>query len=201
MTGPSGAGKGAACRLFAKYGVPSVDTDAVYHDLLAKGGKIVAELTEAFGKEILTDGLVDRQKLGLAVFGREDTPSRLDTLNAITHKYVIEHSFTIARELTEQGAKAVLIDAPQLFEAHLEKECELVLCVLADKQTRLMRILERDGITRDAAMRRFNAQRDDAFFRENCHVIFENNGDLDALEAQICTFLKDRGLLPPTEVI
>ena len=201
ITGPSGAGKGAACSLFAKYGIPSVDTDAVYHRLLEEGGSIVTELTDAFGKEILTSGLIDRKKLGAAVFGREDTASRLHKLNTITHKYVLERAMAIAAELTAQGAKAVLIDAPQLFEAHLEKDCELVLGVLADKSVRLARIIARDDITEDAAMRRINAQKDDAFFRENCNVIFENNGDICALEAQIRTFLKDRGLFPQTEEI
>lgn len=199
LTGPTGAGKGEVCRIFAKYGIPSIDTDAVYHTLLAEGGSIVTELTEAFGKDILTNGLIDRKKLGAAVFGHPDTPDRLYKLNTITHKYVLERSFATAKTLLQNGAMAVLIDAPQLFEAHLERDCELVIGVLAERSVRLSRILARDGITEEAAMKRIAAQRSDDFFRENCHVILENNGDLAALEAQVRTFLKDQGMLSPTE--
>ena len=195
LTGPSGAGKGAACAIFADYGIPSVDTDRVYHELLAEGGAMTAELISAFGADILTEGIVDRKKLGATVFGHSDTAKRLHILNAITHKYVLERSFALIAEMARQGAKAALIDAPQLFEAGLEKHCDLVIGVLADTEVRLARILQRDGITKEAAMKRLNAQHSADFFREHCHVILENNSDLSALRAQIHAFLNDQGLL------
>ena len=146
-----------------------------------------------------TNGLIDRKKLGIAVFGHTDTPNRLHKLNTITHKYVLERTFATAGTMLQNGAVAVLIDAPQLFEAHLERDCELVIGVLAELPIRLSRILARDGITEEAAMKRIAAQKSDDFFRENCHMILENNGDLTALEAQIPTFLKNQGMLSPTE--
>ena len=48
LTGPSGAGKGAVASLFAKYGIPSIDTDAVYHRLLVPPSPCLDELTERF---------------------------------------------------------------------------------------------------------------------------------------------------------
>ena len=195
LTGPSGDGKGAACKIFAKYGIPSIDTDAVYHDLLQTDSALTAELTAAFGTEVLgCEGKIDRKKLGAAVFGHENTPTLLHTLNTITHKYVMATTWKLVRDLEQKGARAVLIDAPQLFEANVEKDCRFVIAVLADREIRLTRILQRDGISREAAERRINAQRDDSFFRENCQYILENNGDKDALEAQICRLLEDSGL-------
>ncbi len=192
LTGPSGAGKGAAAAIFAKYGIPTVDTDAVYHALLAAGGAMTAELTEAFGKDILdAGGRVDRKRLGGVVFGKENTPALLHILNAITHKYVVKRTRELLAEFRAAGARAAIIDAPQLFEAELEKDCDIVIGVLACRDTRLTRILQRDGITREAALKRMDAQRPDAFFRENCHIILQNDSDTAALEAQIRTFLKN----------
>lgn len=186
LTGPSGAGKGAVCAIFAKYGIPCIDTDAVYHQLLAESDALTAELADAFGTAILdADGKVDRKKLGAAVFGKENTTELLHTLNHITHKYVMAKTWEIVHDLEKEGAKAVLIDAPQLFEAGWESRCDKIIGVLADRDTRLARIIARDGIDRDAALRRINAQREDAFFRRSCHTILENNGSMAELEQQI----------------
>lgn len=195
LTGPSGAGKGAAAAIFAKYGIPSIDTDAVYHELLEKNADLIAELTDAFGKQILDgNGRVDRKKLGAIVFGQENTPTLLHTLNTITHKYVMAKTHEMAQEHEKNGARALLIDAPQLFEAHIEGECDLILGVLADRETRKARIMARDGISEEAATRRMNAQRPDDFYCGACHHILTNDGDLSALEAQILRFLENSDL-------
>lgn len=192
LTGPTGAGKGAAASIFEKYGIPSIDTDAVYHTLLAESGDMTAELVAAFGQAILDGhGAVNRKKLAATVFGQKNTPALLHTLNTITHKYVMAKTHELVRETEKSGARAVLIDAPQLFEAHIEQECDLVIGVLADRNTRLSRIMARDGISKEAAEKRILAQHDDAFFRRVCHHILENDGDLAALEAQIRRFLED----------
>ncbi|MBQ8357186.1 MAG: dephospho-CoA kinase [Clostridia bacterium] len=191
LTGPTGAGKGTAAAIFQKYGIPSVDTDAVYHELLERGGSMTHELATAFGSHILDEnGIVDRKKLGATVFGHENTPELLHTLNTITHKYVMTVTRELLWEMEKSGVRAVLIDAPQLFEAKIEKECDIVVGVLADRDLRLSRIMARDGITRDAALRRINAQHDDTFYREACQYILKNDGDPDALEAQIRLFLE-----------
>ncbi len=195
LTGPSGAGKGTAAKLFAQYGIPSIDTDAVYHTLLREDDALNAELANAFGTLILNEnGRVERKRLAAAVFGQENTPALLHTLNTITHKYVMARTWKLVREIEENGARAVLIDAPQLFEAGVEKDCLFVIGVLAPREVRLARIIKRDGIPRDAAERRINAQRDDAFFRKACQYILENDSDEAALEAQVRALLEHSGV-------
>lgn len=191
LTGPSGAGKGAACLIFAERGIPAIDTDAVYHTLLDTDTALKNELIAAFGDDIAgSDGRIDRKRLGAKVFGHENTPALLHTLNAITHKYVMAKTWETVREIEKSGARAVLIDAPQLFEAGVQKDCLFVIAVLADRERRLERIIARDGITKEAATRRIDAQRPDSFFRENCQYILENNGDESALAAQIDRLLE-----------
>ena len=195
LTGPSGAGKGTAAKIFAKFGIPAIDTDAVYHALLREDDALTAELAAAFGDGILgEDGRVDRKKLGNTVFGKENTPALLHTLNTITHKYVMARTRKLVREIEEGGARAVLIDAPQLFEAEADRDCLFVIGVLAARELRLDRIMARDGIDKAAAERRLNAQRDDGFFRSACQYILENNGDEKALEAQIRHLLEHSGV-------
>ena len=195
ITGQSGAGKGLACRIFARYGIPSIDTDGIYHELLLQKGAMTDELVRAFGQEILNKtGTVERVRLAQAVLGHADTDARLHTLNTITHKYIMAKAHELVQSYKDTGARAVLLDAPQLFEAGIEHECDLVLGVLANRETRVARICARDGIDRTAAVRRINAQKNDAFFRAHCHCILENDADEAHLESQIRTFLKNSEL-------
>ncbi len=195
ITGRSGAGKGAACEIFKKHGIPAVDTDAVYREILAAKGDCTDELVQAFGTQILNEnGLVERKKLAARVFGKENTPALLHSLNSITHKYIMAKTWDIVRVHRERGVRAVLIDAPQLFEAGLEKEVDLTLGVIAPDELCIKRILERDGISRENATKRLAAQHDNDYFRAHCTAVIENTGSQAQLEAQICQFLKEFGV-------
>lgn len=195
LTGPSGAGKGAVAAIFQSFGIPSIDTDAVYHQLLDEGGAITKELTASFGQELLDEhGRIDRKKLSATVFGKENTPALLHTLNKITHKYVMARTNERIDALAQSGVAAVLIDAPLLFEAGVDKACDAVIGVLSDRAVRLSRITARDSITEEAAQMRLDAQKSDDFYRSACQYIIENNGDRTALESQIRCLLKKLNL-------
>ncbi len=195
ITGRSGAGKGACCEIFQKYGIPAIDTDAVYHELLSRKGACTDELVGAFGKKILNEnGLVERKKLAARVFGKENTEALLHTLNSITHKYIMAKTWDTVQVHRKNGARAVLIDAPQLFEAGVEKECDLTLGVIAPDALCIERIMARDGISRENAAKRLAAQHDNDYFRAHCTAVIENAGTQAELEAQICQILKNLGV-------
>lgn len=189
LTGPSGSGKGTVAAVFARYGIPSIDTDAVYHALLIPPSACLDELAEAFGKEILSaDGTLDRKALAALVFapGQE---AALSTLNRITHRYVLDEARRLLDAYREQGKAAVLVDAPQLFESGFDAECDRILSVLAPRRLRLSRIMARDGLDEARAEARLNAQKPDAFFRERSHHVIVNDGDGADLEAEVLRLL------------
>ena len=81
-------------------------------------------------------------------------------------------------------AKIVFSDPAKLqtlFEAGADDFCDKIVAVLAPHDTRVARIIERDGLSNEAARARIDAQPNDMFYREKCDFIIENNGDLDAL--------------------
>lgn len=197
LTGPTGAGKGTASAIFRKYGIPSIDADKVYHELLLNPESPCTQaLASAFGKGILCkNGCVDRKKLAGMVFGHPDTPNRLHKLNTLTHTYIMAKVKEMTEKYRKEGARAVLLDAPQLFEAGADRECDRLIAVLSEKEKRLSRILARDGLSAEAAEKRIFAQQDDSFFRARCPVILENNGSVAELEEKIKAFLLENGLL------
>lgn len=195
ITGKSGAGKGLCCEIFQAHGIPAIDTDAVYHELLCAQGPCTSELIEAFGTDILGENaLVDRKKLAARVFGKENTKALLHTLNGITHKYIMAKTRELVQLHRQNGARAVLIDAPQLFEAGVEKECDLTLGVIAPNELCITRIIARDAISKERAAARLAAQHDDDYFRQNCTAVIENTGSRAELEAQICQILAKFGV-------
>lgn len=194
LTGPSGAGKGEVSRILSStYGFPVINADQVYHGILQPPSSCLKELTERFGAQILTpSGELDRRKLGDTVFG---SPAALEALNAITHRYVMEEIRRQLEHLRRAGTRVAVLDAPQLFEAGATKDCSTVISVLADKRVRLERIMLRDGIDAERAMRRINAQKSDDFFRTHSNYIIENNGFVEQLSPNIHAILCKLGVV------
>lgn len=178
LTGPSGAGKGLVGEALRARGIPVLDTDKVYHTLIAGPSECTVALAAAFGEEILTDaGGVDRRRLAAIVFcGGEEEKTRTRLLNGITHKYVLARCEGWLAEEAEKGREAAVLDAPLLIEAGIHLRCDLVLAVLAPYDVRLSRILVRDAITEAAARARLDAQPKDSFYRTHAHLVFVNDG-------------------------
>ena len=195
LTGGTGAGKGAVSACLSKNNIPTLDTDRVSRLVCEVGQPCLAALAEQFGEEILlTDGSLDRAGLAALVFGDPDPDKKaekLAALNRITHHYILEYARDWLCEQKNNGYSAACIDAPQLFESGFDAECSFIIGVTAECETRIARIITRDGITREKALQRIASQHDDAFFAANCDIIIENNGDLDALETAVQTILTD----------
>ncbi len=193
LTGPSGAGKGAVSSVFAAHGIPVIDADDIYHRLLVPPSACLNELVYTFGPQILTpSGMLNRPLLREIVFSDSES---LAMLNRITHTYVMA---TIRKKLEDyrrEEVRAAVLDAPQLFEAEANRDCNIIVSVLANRETRIERIMQRDGIDRDAAEKRLAAQKSDEFFRTHSDYIIENNDDLQNILPAVQRILRETGVL------
>lgn len=194
LTGPSGAGKTTFCQIAADLGIKSIDTDALYHSLLVPPSPCLDELVCEFGEKILdSEGCLDRPRLAAVVFG-EGGESKLDKLNEITHKYVLGEARSIIADADQNGERAIIVDAPALFESGFDKECDFTVCVLAERASRLDRIVGRDKITEDLARARIDAQKSDEFYKNNSDHTVINNGSPELMKADIQSILSNMGL-------
>ncbi len=182
LTGPTGAGKSTVAAYLADQGFPCVDADAAAREITAVGSPTLLPLADTFGQDILlANGALDRKKLAARAFA---DPAATARLNAITHPAIIALMDKKAAALQAAGAKAVIIDAPLLFEAGMEKNCDHTVAVVAPDRVRCQRIMQRDGISTDAALLRMQAQPSADFYKARAEVVLENNGDLAALLQQ-----------------
>ena len=76
-----------------------------------------------------------------------------------------------------------------LFEAEADAWCDVTAAVLADRETRIQRIMARDNISHEYAALRIDAQHDDKWYRSRCDFCLMNNGDLEALRQQVNTVI------------
>ena len=195
LTGPTGAGKGVVSDVFAAHGIPVINADDVYHALLIPPSACLNELVYTFGPQILTPGgTLDRRALGELVFSDEQA---LTQLNQITHAYVMAAIRKKLDDYRRDGMLAAVLDAPQLFEAEANKDCNIIVSVLADKETRVERIVRRDGIEHDAALRRMASQKSDEFFRTHSDYIIENNDGTNNVLPAVRRILEETGVLTP----
>lgn len=171
ITGPTGAGKTTVLHVLKDLGAEILDADRVYHQLLRENTKLKAELVDTFGTNILNNrGEVDRPSLAQAVY-----PDKLEALNEITHPYIVAEIEQQVKHCQQNGCKVVAVDAIALIESGLHRRCDYVIAVLAPLETRIRRIMARDGIDEAYARRRALAQKDDTFFRANSDYQLENS--------------------------
>ena len=184
LTGGTGAGKGTVAALFSKYNFAVIDTDAIYRSMTESPSPCLDALKNEFGDSIVKDGALDRKALSALVFA-QGNKDKLDRLNEITHKFILDEVRARLQEIKSLGYAAALVDAPLLFESGFDSECDSILCITAEKNVRLRRIMERDGITYDKALARLSAQLDDSELISRSDFVISNDEDLDALECSV----------------
>lgn len=177
LCGNSGSGKSELCRVLTRRGVTCIDCDALTRAVQGKDSPCVNELVRAFGRGILLPSReLDRGKTARIAFS---DPEKTKTLNAITHKYILE---ALRKELEKHRDKPfVVIDAPTLFESGLDQSCDYVVGLVSEKNAE--RLKARDRLDDEGIKTRLMRQHDDAFYRAHCDLVLENNADMGALDA------------------
>jgi dephospho-CoA kinase len=183
LCGGSGSGKGAVSGIFAEIGIPSIDTDAVYREKTSSDSPCMRALRREFGEEVVNSlGGLDRTRLASIVFS---DPTRLEKLNKIAHSFILDEARRRLAEYRDKGFAAAIVDAPVLFESGFDSECDEIICVVADRETRIARIMSRDGISYDAAEKRIASQMKDEILISKCDHVIYNNADIESLREGI----------------
>lgn len=182
ICGGSGTGKTTICNQLVSLGAYVIDADRVAREILRP--PVLAQLRRAFGKNILlADGSLDRKKLGKLVFNDGE---QLKKLNEITHPLITQEILDDIERHREQY-DSIVVDAAVLHDAGLDRLCDLTVAVCAPPDTRLSRIMARDGISREAALARIRAQKDDEYYIKHTDFAVCNgqNADAEALARTI----------------
>lgn len=182
ITGSSGAGKSTVCEMLEVfYNVKVLNADKIARRLAKKGSNYLNDIIKLFGTDIVDeDGELKRRRLAEIIYSN---PQKREELNVYTFKYVRED---IEKQISKLDKEIVIvIDAPLLFEANLDKICNKIIGVIASRDAQIQRIMERDDIDYEDAEKRLNAQANNQFYINNCDIIIENNGNILEIEKSV----------------
>ncbi len=180
ITGGTGGGKTTALDILHDMGVLVIDSDEVYHTLLKKSDEMLEALNKRFPGAI-PEGTRDTKTLGEIVFS---DPVELSALNAITHSFVGKEINRRLADWAKNGGQAAAIDAIGLIEGGVGQFCTATVAVTAPMEMRIQRLMSREGISREYAELRINAQKPNEFFRENCDYTLENDSDKESFKTK-----------------
>lgn len=173
LTGPTGAGKTTASKAAQYLGFKVIDCDKISRKATEKGSEGLKALCDVFGKEILfKDNTLNRKALANIAFSSKE---KTEILNKTLLPIIVE---LVKKEI--EGDR-VLLDAPTLFESGLDSICHHTVAVLADENSRKMRIINRDGLSEAEALTRMGAGKADEFYLWKTENIIYNNGSDEEL--------------------
>ncbi len=187
ITGGSGCGKSTVSGILCEQGAKTIDADIVYHDLLNNSKQMLRELKRRFPEAVNSDGKLIRRELAKIVFSDKQA---LLNLNEISHKFVLEETERQIACLYEENTSYLCIDAIALFESGMNSICDITIGVLADRETRISRIMERDSLDCEAAAARIDAQQPDDFYISKCNYIIRNDGNIDEVRSAVDDLFK-----------
>lgn len=172
LTGQTGAGKSTVAKMLSEKGYLTVDGDVAARAVVEKGSPVLDKLAEAFGEDIIdTGGNLIRSALAQKAFSTEENRQKL---NVITHPAVTQWSIDYIKKNLTAEHKGVVIDAAAIFDSDIQRYCSKMIVVTAPQEVRLERILGRDGITRESAMLRINAQKDEQYYISRADIVIRN---------------------------
>jgi dephospho-CoA kinase len=185
LTGGIGSGKSAAGDCFEDLGAVVVDADQLARDVVERGTDGFDELVATFGDEILTNGVLDRSKLGAIVFAN---PVELKKLEEIIHPRVSEAFAEIVDGSPMDSV--VIYQIPILVETAGRERFDYVITVETDLEIRKSRLKER-GMKSYEIEARIEAQASDFDRAKIADAVFNNDGDLDQLLRQAENIYED----------
>lgn len=156
LTGGIACGKSTATKTFRAHGIPMVDADEAARDVVAPGTAGLHALKYAFGEEyIQSDGYLDRVKFGAMVFADQEKRALLDS---IMLPLIMEKVSSQFEKLHQTGHLLIGYDAALLIEMGHADFYRPLIVVQCRTLTQINRLMKRNGLTADDAMRRISAQ-------------------------------------------
>ena len=188
LTGGIGSGKSTVARLFREEKIPVVDADRISREITSPGKPAYLEIVGRFGEEILLpDGRIDRKILGAIIFS--NAGKRAD-LEAITHPRITEGMREAVSALASEGHPVVIVEAALIHEKEPQGMFDAVIGVRCGRGLQVERLMRRDGIPREQALRIVSSQMDPEEKALTSDYVIDNSGDLAGTRAQVRALAK-----------
>lgn len=178
ITGGIGSGKSTVANIFKVLGIPVFDADTVAKEVMENDLQLREQLIAQFGATSFQDGKLNRAYLASIVF---KDAYQLALLNAMVHPITLKAADDWMKL---QSAPYAIKEAALIFEAGAGAGLDLIIGVTAPTAIRIQRVMQRDGISREAVLERMDKQIDESIKMRLCDFVIQND-NLHLLTTQV----------------
>ena len=183
LTGGIGSGKSTVARLFREEKIPVVDADRISREITSPGKPAYIDIVGRFGEEILLpDGRIDRKMLGAIIFA---DPAKRADLEAITHPRIALGIREAVSALASEGHPVAIVEAALIHEKEPQGMFDAVIGVRCGTELQVLRLMHRDGISREQALQIVSSQMDPEEKARASDYVIDNSGDIAGTRAQV----------------
>jgi dephospho-CoA kinase len=175
VTGGFSSGKTTVSDMLVSKGARKINADKIAHEILLNDNNVKKQLIRIFGKDILVDGDIDRQKLSDIVFNDRTS---LNILSSVIHPVIVDY---IEREIRRSDNEIIVIDAPLLIESGLYRVVDYIVVVASAKKYQLQRGQDR-GYGKEKIEKIILNQLSLDEKIEAADFVIKNNQDIDNLK-------------------
>lgn len=185
ITGTIASGKSSLSEILRKKGYKVIDSDQINRKLLEKDQVNYKEILSSKAFDEAFDGdKLDKKKLAKIIFN--DSKKR-ELINKITHKNIISYINSLIEKSKD---KNIFVEIPLYFQMKEKFPCDYVWLVYAKREVQIQRLMQRDKIDRDFAIKKIESQ-DYLSMKEKSDLIFDNSTSLEDLEKKVEIALKN----------
>ncbi|MFC3562739.1 dephospho-CoA kinase [Pedobacter jamesrossensis] len=183
ITGGIGSGKTTVCKVFEVLGIPVFYADTEAKDIMMKDSLLIDGIKSTFGAaSYFEDGKLNNKHIASIVFNNE---AELTKLNALVHPAVFR-AFDAWEETISSNVPYTLKEAALLFESGSYKMCDTTILVTAPLETKLKRVMQRDGVSAEQVKARMDRQLSDEEKAKLASHFITNDEEHSIIEQVLC---------------
>src|ERR1041385_6252991 len=184
LTGSIGVGKSYVASVFSELaGCHVLDADQTAREVVLPGTAGLEAIKKEFGEKILNaDGTLDRKRLGTLIFADQ---SQRERLNHILHPFIIARQDEILNAWEAEDPDGIsIVDAALMIESGGYKRFDKLIVVHCRPEVQLERLMLRDKLSRDEALRRINSQMPQEDKQKFADYLIDTSDGFDLTRAQ-----------------
>ena len=210
LTGGIACGKSLLSHYLNDFGVETIDADDIVHELIpdpAARRRLAAEVfadpakrraleakLHPIVKERINNRIIELSNDRMngrdvsSSLSAQPPPFAHSSIRLSGHSTIRRFANSIIRSFDYSIISPIAI-IPLLFEAHWEKNFDIICCVVSERDTQISRMMTTRGYTRAEAEARLAAQMPVAEKAAKSHYVIHNDGTPEELKEEVKKFL------------
>lgn len=172
ITGGIGSGKSTIAKVFSVLGYPVYDSDQRAKDIYLEP-EVKAKAVALLGAQAYqADGTLNRRYVAEKVFNDK---ALLEKINELIHPAVMKDFESWKKK--NSGCLFAVKESALLFETGLYRNSFKNILVTAPVETRVERVMQRDGLTREEVLKKIQSQWSDEDKKKLADFVLDNGGE------------------------